>query len=55
MERLAAHLVADDVEKAPVVQFQNGGIVCLEKDAALDHWYVKWMRMPQAAFLSGKK
>jgi len=55
MERLAAHLVAGAAEKAPVVKLQNAGIVCLEKDAALDHWYVKWMLMPPAAFLSGKK
>ena len=46
---LAAYLVAGSTACAPVIKFQNAGIVCLEKNAAIDHWYVKWMLMPQIA------
>jgi len=38
MEKLAARLVAGREE--PVVKFQKGGIVCLDKEGG--GWYVKW-------------
>lgn len=45
MERLASYLVAGDQELL-TVKFQNGGIVCLDKDMEKDAWYFKWMFMP---------
>lgn len=27
-------------------KFQNGGIVCLEKDPSRDGWIIKWTLMP---------
>jgi phosphohistidine phosphatase len=40
LQKLAAYLVNGDADKK-VVQFQNGGIVCLELGDA-GHWYIKW-------------
>ncbi|MCK5231242.1 MAG: phosphohistidine phosphatase SixA [Desulfobulbaceae bacterium] len=45
MERLAAFLITGSQDK-PVVKFQNGGIVCLEKDSETGDWYVKWTMLP---------
>ncbi len=45
MQKLVAYLVAGDAGKAPVVKFQNGGIVCLKYDEE-DGWYIAWSLMP---------
>lgn len=45
MERLTAYLVTGSVEKA-VFKFQNGGIVCLDKDPGTQSWIIKWTLMP---------
>ncbi len=45
MERLTAHLVAGDAAKAPVLKFQNGGIVCL-KSGEETGWYISWVLLP---------
>jgi phosphohistidine phosphatase len=43
MQRLASYLVAGDPERT-VVKFQNGGIVCLDRESG--DWYVKWTLLP---------
>jgi len=46
MERLVGFLTTGSIEK-PVFRFQNGGIVCLDKDAGSPFWFVKWALMPR--------
>ena len=46
MERLAAYLVIGSIER-PVFKFQNGGIVCLEKNSDIGSWVIKWTLMPR--------
>jgi len=44
MERLTSYLITGSIEK-PVFKFQNGGILCMDKD--LDKgWLIKWALMP---------
>ena len=43
--KLASLLITGD-EGVPVVSFQQGGIVCLEKDAE-GRWSVAWMLVPE--------
>ncbi len=43
--KLASLLVAGD-EAVPVVKFQQGGVVCLQKDEGGD-WSVAWMVIPE--------
>lgn len=45
MERLVSELVTGTPDFRPF-KFQNGGIVCLDKDDGDKHWYVKWALMP---------
>ncbi|MBT8357622.1 MAG: phosphohistidine phosphatase SixA [Desulfobacterales bacterium] len=45
MERLTAYLVTGSVEK-PIFKFQNGGIVCLDKNPDSFSWIIKWTLMP---------
>lgn len=46
MEKLTSHLVAGPVERR-VFKFQNGGIVCLDKEAGDRYWFIKWTLMPE--------
>lgn len=46
MERLVAFLAAGIPEKR-IFKFQNGGIVCLERDRDSGMWYIKWTLMPE--------
>jgi len=46
LQRLTAYLTAGSVEKT-VFRFQNGGIVCLDRDAPEGQWYIKWTLMPE--------
>jgi phosphohistidine phosphatase len=43
--KLVSHLVAG-IESAPVVTFQQGGVVCLERDQE-GRWTVAWMVVPE--------
>lgn len=45
MEKLAAHLVAGSSQR-PVFKFQNGGILCLDKDQGTGLWVIIWALMP---------
>jgi phosphohistidine phosphatase len=46
MERLAGFLITGSA-KTLVIKFQNGGIVCLDKDADNHRWFIKWALMPR--------
>jgi phosphohistidine phosphatase len=43
--KLAASLLIDD-DSASIVAFQQGGIVCLEKDEDME-WHIAWMVVPE--------
>ncbi len=45
MERLTSYMITGSSEK-PVLKFQNGGIVCLDKDPGSNSWVIKWTLMP---------
>jgi phosphohistidine phosphatase len=45
MERLASYLITGATEKK-VFKFQNGGIVCLDREPESGDWFVKWALMP---------
>lgn len=46
MERLTSHLITGSGERL-VFKFQNGGIVCLDKDPDKPSWFIKWALMPK--------
>lgn len=46
MERLASCLITGSVQKR-VIKFQNGGIVCLDKEPDTPSWFIKWSLMPK--------
>jgi len=46
LERLASLLVMGFTDR-PVFKLQNGGILCLDRDAGEEHWYIKWGLMPE--------
>ncbi len=45
MEKMAAYLLTGSDENLPV-KFQNGGIVCLDKETDSSPWFVKWILVP---------
>lgn len=45
MEKLVSELVTGSAEYTPF-KFQNGGIVCLDREEGEKYWYVKWALMP---------
>lgn len=45
MERLVSFMTTGSTDFKPF-KFQNGGIVCLDRDKAGERWYVKWALMP---------
>jgi len=45
MEKLTAFLITGNADNC-VVRFQNGGIVCLEKDPDRNTWLIKWTLFP---------
>lgn len=45
MERMASYLIIGAIEKK-VFKFQNGGIVCLDREANSADWFIKWVLMP---------
>lgn len=46
MERLASYLITGKTDNL-VFKFQNGGVVCLDKEPAGNLWFIKWTLMPQ--------
>jgi len=42
---MCAYLITGKTDK-PVFKFQNGGIVCMDIDAELQSWIIKWTLMP---------
>lgn len=46
LERLVAYLITGTVDR-PVLKFINGGMVCLDRDPAGDHWFIRWMIVPK--------
>jgi phosphohistidine phosphatase len=45
MERLVSLLTIGSLDFRPF-KFQNGGVVCLNRDGDNEKWYVKWALMP---------
>lgn len=45
MQRLTSYLIIGSVEP-PVFKFQNGGIVCMERQPDTRKWIIKWTLMP---------
>ncbi len=45
MERLVGYLITGSQDKT-VLKFQNGGIVCLDRQPETRAWYIKWTLMP---------
>jgi len=45
MQRLVSYLIVDDPER-PVVEFNNGGVVCLDYDQGNNCWIIKWVIVP---------
>jgi phosphohistidine phosphatase len=45
MERLVSYLITGSIEKK-AFKFQNGGIVCLDRDPGSGDWFIKWALMP---------
>lgn len=45
MERLVSYLVGGTPER-PVLKFQNGGMVCLDKEGTDREWMIRWMLVP---------
>lgn len=45
MSKLASCLVFNEPEK-PVVQFENGGVLCLDRDVESGMWLIKWTLYP---------
>jgi phosphohistidine phosphatase len=45
MERLTSFLITGSIDK-PVLKFQNGGIVCMDRDPDNQYWFIKWALMP---------
>jgi phosphohistidine phosphatase len=45
MERLTSFLITGSIDK-PVLKFQNGCIVCMDRDPDNQYWFIKWALMP---------
>ena len=45
MEKLTSYLTSRSTDNR-IFKFQNGGIVCLDKDQGLDTWMIKWTLSP---------
>jgi phosphohistidine phosphatase len=45
MERLASYLITGSIE-TKVLKFQNGGIVCLDREPESVDWFIKWTLVP---------
>jgi phosphohistidine phosphatase len=45
LEKLTSFLVVGS-DKKPIFKFQNGGIICLDKEPDSQNWIIKWTLMP---------
>ena len=46
MERLTGFLITGSAERL-IFKFQNGGIVCVDKDPDTQWWFIKWTLSPR--------
>jgi len=46
MERLTAYLTTGNADRR-IFKFQNGGIVCLDKEPGSPNWFIKWTLIPE--------
>ena len=46
MERLTSYLITGSPDR-PVFKFQNGGVVCLDRDSNTGFWVIKWALTPR--------
>lgn len=46
MERLLSRLITGTADYS-IFKFQNGGIVCLDKEEGRENWFIKWALMPE--------
>jgi len=44
--KLVSYLILDNPDKE-IIQFQNGGIVCLDINPNSGSWYIKWVITPE--------
>jgi len=47
LEKLTSHLITGSSDRPPVLRFQNGGVVCLDRDPVTESWYIKWTLFPR--------
>jgi phosphohistidine phosphatase len=47
MEKLTSYLVTGTPDKPRVIKFQNGGVVCLDRDEETNSWFIKWTLFPR--------
>lgn len=47
MEKLASYLITASSDRPPVVKFQYGGIVCLDRDAETGSWFIQGTVFPR--------
>ena len=47
MEKLTSFLITGYPDRVPVLKFQNGGIVCLERAPETNYWFIKWTLFPR--------
>lgn len=47
MEKFTSYLITGSFNRPPVLKYQNGGIVCLEKNPETDSWFIKWTLFPR--------
>ncbi len=45
MSRLTSYLIVGSID-APIFKFQNGGIVCLDREPNDGSWFIKWTISP---------
>ncbi len=45
MGRLTSYLITGSID-IPVFKFQNGGVLCIDKDPDIQSWVIKWGLMP---------
>ena len=48
MERLTSYLITGSID-TPVFKFQNGGILCMDRDPDKDSWVIRWALVPDYA------
>jgi len=47
MEKLTSYLIVGSFDRPKVLRFQNGGIVCVDRDPDGDAWFIKWTLFPR--------